>query len=158
MVSCTIVVILGHTVPPQTLLIKTCAGVSFPAFWRANHGVLIATVQATFFNVNAKEMRGRDGKRINSYRAQLKLILKNIWYISWSLYFSVKSYVSSKTKSTRSVLFDSTQFFGPKWFLLNRKFDQTFRTILQPSFNGLIVAASGPPSMLTSELTVNVNI
>ena len=55
MVSCTIVVILGHTVSPQTLLIKTCEGLSFPAFCRANHGVLIATVQATFFNVNAKE-------------------------------------------------------------------------------------------------------
>ena len=49
-------------------------------------------------------------------------------------------------------------FFSPKWFLLNREFDQTFRTILQPSFNGLIAAAGGPPGMLTSELTVNVNI
>ena len=65
----------------------------------------------------------------------------------------MQSYVSSKTNSTTSVLFDSTQFFSFKWFLLNREFDQTFRTILQPSFSGLIAAASGPlvcwrPSLL----------
>ena len=149
MVSCTIVVILGHTVPPQTLLIKTCEGVSFPAFWRANHDVLIATVQATFFNVNAKENERKRRKEDQQLSSGIKVYTEkslNVGFefmlIMIALLFHAK--LCFIKKSTRSVLFDSTQFFSPKWFLLNREFDQTFRTILQPSLNGLIVAASGP--------------
>lgn len=76
MVSCTIVVILGHTMPSQTLLIKTCEGMPFPTFWRANHGVLIATVQATFFNVNAKKKGKKRRKKDQQLSNGIKFYTK----------------------------------------------------------------------------------
>ena len=119
MVSCTIAVILGHIMPPQTLLIKTCEGVPFPAFWRANHGVVIATIQPTFFNVNAKENEKKRRKKDQQLSSGIKVYTEKsldvgfeFMLIMIALLFHAKLCfnVSWKTKSTRNVLFDSTRF------------------------------------------------
>ena len=115
-----------------------------------------------FFNVNAKENEKKRRKKDQQLSSRIKVYTEkslNVGFefmlIMIALLFHAKLCfnVSWKTKSTRSVLLILRNLFSRKWFLLNREFDQTFRTILQPSFNGLIAAASGPlvcwrPSLL----------
>ena len=150
----------SSTVPPQTLLIKTCEGLPFPAFWGANHGVLIATVQATFFNVNAKEKEKKRRKEDQQLSSGIKVYSENSLNVGFefmlimiTLLFHAKlCFIKNEFYKECAVRF-SAIFFSLKRFLFNREFYQTLRTILQPSFNGLIVAASGPlvcwrPSLL----------
>lgn len=123
----------------------------FPTFWRANHGVSIATVQATFFNVNAKEnekkRRKKDQQLSNGIKVYTKKYLNvgfEFMLIMVALLFHAKlCFIKNEIYKECAVRF-YVIFFSPKWFLLKREFDQTFRTISQPSFNGLIAAASGP--------------
>ena len=161
MVSYTIVVISGHTMPPETLLIKTYEGVSFPAFWRANHGVLIATIQATFFNVNAKENERKRRKEDQQLSSGIKVYTEkslNVGFqfmlIMIALLFHAKlCFIKNEFYKECAVRFYAI-FFSLKRFLFNREFDQTFRTILEWTDSGY----QWPPSLLTSKLTVNVYI
>ena len=161
MVSYTIVVISGHTMPPQTLLIKTYEGVSFPAFWRANHCVLIATIQATFFNVNAKEKEKNRRKEDQQLSSGIKVYTEKYLNVGFEfrlimvalLSHAKLCFIKNEFCKECAVRFYAI-FFSLKRFLFNREFDQTFRTILEWTDSGY----QWPPSLLTSKLTVNVYI
>ena len=134
--------------PPQTLLIKTYEGVSFPAFWRANHGVLIATIQATFFNVNAKEKEKNRRKEDQQLSSGIKVYTEKYLNVGFEfrlimvalLYHAKLCFIKNEFYKECAVRFYAI-FFSLKRFLFNREFDQTFP---EPSLNGLIAVTSGP--------------
>ena len=163
--SCTIAVVLGHTVPPQTLLIKTCEEVSFPAFWRANHGVLIATVQATFFNVNAKENERKRRKEDLQLSSGIKVYTEKSLNVGFEFMLIMIALLFHAKFHQKRILLGvccsiRRNFLVLSGFSLIESSTKPFEPSYNHPSNGLIAATSGPLviSMLTSKLTVNVNI